>query len=148
MLNLCIPMMPFTPGLSFRCRTWCKRHHRNAQVQHLSCRHLVVLSLSCSGVKTPLVWLFLIIFPAHLQRSELGTLNFGNQIMTRKKKMCCEWHYVRDGFLNIPHHKLSGAGTPLYDMAFSVKKKQDRYKCLGLFKISSDNEIHRWMAGK
>ena len=51
MLNLCIPMMPFTPGLSCRCRTWCERHHRNAQVQHL---FVVVLSLSCSGVKTPL----------------------------------------------------------------------------------------------
>ena len=37
------------------CRTWCERHHRNAQVQHLSCHCLVVvLSLSCSGVKTPL----------------------------------------------------------------------------------------------
>ena len=50
MLNLCIPMMPFTPGVSC-CRTWCERHHRNAQVQH---SFVVVLSLSCSGVKTPL----------------------------------------------------------------------------------------------
>ena len=36
MLNLCIPMMPFTPD-------WCQRHHRNAHVQHLSCRCLVVV---------------------------------------------------------------------------------------------------------
>ena len=39
MLNLCIPMMPFTPSLPGRC----ERHHRNAQVQHLSCRLVVVL---------------------------------------------------------------------------------------------------------
>ena len=25
------------------CRTWCERHHRNAQVQHLSCRLVVLL---------------------------------------------------------------------------------------------------------
>ena len=40
--------------LPCRCRRWCERHNRNAQIQHLSCRCLVfVLSLSCSGVKTP-----------------------------------------------------------------------------------------------
>ena len=38
MLNLCIPMMPF----------WCERH-RNAQVQHLSCRCLVVVLLWCEN---------------------------------------------------------------------------------------------------
>ena len=37
------------------CRTWCERHHRNVQVQLLSCCLVVVLSLSCSGVKAPLV---------------------------------------------------------------------------------------------
>ena len=49
MLNLCIPMMPFTPGLSCRCWTWCERHHRNAKVQHLSCRCLVNVLLWCEN---------------------------------------------------------------------------------------------------
>ena len=31
------------------CRTWCERHHRNAQVQHLSCRCLVVVLLRCEN---------------------------------------------------------------------------------------------------
>ena len=40
-----------------RCRTWCERHHRNAQVQHLSCRCLVVvLSLSCRCLVVVLLW--------------------------------------------------------------------------------------------
>ena len=50
-LNLCIPMMPFTPSLPDRC----ERHHRNAQVQLCL---VVVLSLSSSGVTTPLVCAF------------------------------------------------------------------------------------------
>ena len=45
MLNLCIPMMHMI------CRNchWCERHHRNAQVQHLSCRCLVVVLLWCEN---------------------------------------------------------------------------------------------------
>ena len=31
------------------CRTWCERHNRNAQVQHLSCRCLVVVLLWCEN---------------------------------------------------------------------------------------------------
>ena len=50
-LNLCISMMPFTQVR----QTWWERHNRNAQVQLLSCGCLVVvLSVSCSGVKAPL----------------------------------------------------------------------------------------------
>ena len=45
MINLCIPMIPFTPDMSDRC----ERHHRNAQVQHLSCRCLVVVLLWCEN---------------------------------------------------------------------------------------------------
>ena len=48
-LNLCISIMPFTPGLSDRC----ERHNRNAQVQLLSCRCLVVVLLWCESTITP-----------------------------------------------------------------------------------------------
>ena len=44
MLNLCISMMPFTPGLS--------DHRRNAQVQHLSCHCLVVVLIRCENTIT------------------------------------------------------------------------------------------------
>ena len=51
MLNLCIPMMPFTPGPSYIARSGVKgiigMHSSNICL-------VVVLSLSCSGVKTPL----------------------------------------------------------------------------------------------
>ena len=32
-----------------RCRNRCERHNRNAQVQHLSCRCLVVVLLWCEN---------------------------------------------------------------------------------------------------
>ena len=31
------------------CRTWCERHNRNAQVQHVSCHCLVVVLLWCEN---------------------------------------------------------------------------------------------------
>ena len=43
----CIPIMPFTPGPT--CLV--ARHNRNVQVQQIC----LVIVLSCSGVKTPLV---------------------------------------------------------------------------------------------
>ena len=51
MLNLCIPMMPFT----LVRHVWCERHHRNAQVQLLSCRCLVVILLWCENTIKVLV---------------------------------------------------------------------------------------------
>ena len=43
MLNLCIPIMSFTAGPATTRQTCCERHHRNAQVQHLSCRCLALV---------------------------------------------------------------------------------------------------------
>ena len=55
--NICLVVV-----LSLSCRclalvwkhhtTWCERHHRNAQVQHLSCRCLVVVLLWCENTIT------------------------------------------------------------------------------------------------
>ena len=37
-------------------QTWCERHHRNVQVQHLSCRCLVVVLLWCENTITVILW--------------------------------------------------------------------------------------------
>ena len=41
--------LQLSPIQNQTCRTWCDRHHRNAQVQHLSCRCIVIVLLWCEN---------------------------------------------------------------------------------------------------
>ena len=52
---------------------WCERHHRNAQVQHLSCRCLVVVLLWCENTTTLWLWLDPMWSKRHRPLSKLRT---------------------------------------------------------------------------